>query len=65
MLDFIIEMLGFIVEIFGEFFAGALFEMFSDIFSGLFPMGDRGAETLSVVPRLQSGAGVLLAKGGR
>jgi len=59
-------MLDFIADIVGEAILGAFFEVFASIFSGLFGcMADReGPEILLVVPRLPTGAGVLLAKGG-
>ena len=62
MLDFILELFG----VFGEPLVELFFEVFANRFTGLFSIGERGGtEMLSVVPRLPSGAGVLLAKGGR
>ena len=50
----------------GEAIVGVFFQVFGSIFSGLFGcIADReGPEILLIVPRLPSGAGVLLAKGG-
>jgi hypothetical protein len=60
-------MLDFIADIVGEAIVGVFCEVFAGIFSGLFgSIADReGPEILLVVPRLPTGAGVLLTKGGR
>lgn len=65
-------MLDFIFEAIGEAVLEGFFTLIVAIFSGMAGMfsdaydtRDTGPEILSVVPRLPTRAGVLLAKGGR
>ena len=62
MLDIILELFA----LFGEPLVELFPDVFANMFSGLFSIGDRiGTEMLSVVSRLPAAADVLLAKGGR